>query len=212
MTLKKGHFIVVEGLEGAGKSTALKLIKHVLTPHVPELIMTREPGGTRVGEVVRELIKETRPSEPLDPRTELLLLYASRVQLLEQIIRPALDRGCWVIGDRFELSTWAYQGGGRQLDPEVIAHLSAFCLKNFKPDLIIFLDISPQQGLRRALKRGKADRIEQESLSFFTEVYDSYHQHIKTMSHVKVIDASLPLPQVQQLIHSTIEQYIHENA
>ena len=81
-----------------------------------------------------------------------------------------------------------------------------------KPDLIIFLDISPQQGLRRALKRGKADRIEQESLSFFTEVYDSYHQHIKTMSHVKVIDASLPLPQVQQLIHSTIEQYIHENA
>lgn len=212
MTSKKGHFIVVEGLEGAGKSTALSTIKRFLAERVPELITTREPGGTRVGETARQLIKETLPSEPLDPRTELLLMYASRVQLLEQMIRPALDRGCWVIGDRFELSTWAYQGGGRQLDPDVIAHLSSFCLKEFKPDLIIFLDISPQQGLKRALKRGKADRIEQESLSFFTRVYDSYHQHIKTMTHVEVIDASQPLQAVQQLIHATLEKYVQNHA
>ena len=212
MSSKKGHFIVLEGLEGAGKSTALNTIKHFLAERVPELITTREPGGTRVGEAARQLIKETVPAAPLDPRTELLLLYASRVQLLEQIIRPALDRGAWVIGDRFELSTWAYQGGGRQLDRDIIAHLSSFCLKDFKPDLIIFLDISPEQGLRRALKRGKADRIEQESLSFFTNVYNSYHEQIKTMPNVEVIDASQPLVAVQDLIRAALQRYVHDHA
>lgn len=212
MSSKKGHFIVLEGLEGAGKSTALNTIKHFLAERVPELITTREPGGTRVGEAARQLIKETLPESPLDPRTELLLLYASRVQLIEQIIRPALDRGAWVIGDRFELSTWAYQGGGRQLDHDVIAHLSSFCLKNFKPDLIIFLDISPELGLKRALKRGKADRIEQESLSFFTKVYHGYHEQIKAMPNVDVIDASQSLVVVQDLIRAALRRYIHDHA
>ena len=169
---------------------------------------TREPGGTSVGEAVRHLIKETIPTEPLDSRSELLLLYASRVQLVEQVIRPALDRGCWVLGDRFELSTWAYQGGGRKLDHNMIAQLSSFCLHDFKPDLIIFLDISPQQGLERAFKRGDADRIEQESLSFFTDVYNSYHEHIMTMSNVVIIDASKPLDVVQNLIRVALENYI----
>jgi len=207
-----GHFIVVEGLEGAGKSTALSTIKQFLVERVPELITTREPGGTRVGEAARQLIKETVSAEPLDARTELLLLYASRVQLIEQVIRPALSRGCWVIGDRFELSTWAYQGGGRKLDPEMIAHLSAFCVKDIKPDLIIFLDISPEQGLRRALKRGKADRIEQESLAFFTQVYTSYHHYIKTMTNVVCIDASKPLAVVQKLLCASLEQYLLDHA
>ncbi len=207
MTLKAGHFIVVEGLEGAGKSTALNTIKRFLAGRVSELITTREPGGTRVGEAARQLIKETVALEPLDARTELLLLYASRVQLLEQVIRPALHRGCWVVGDRFELSTWAYQGGGRQLDLDMIARLSTFCVKDIKPDLIIFLDISPEQGLRRALKRGKADRIERESLDFFTNVYNSYHHYIKSMPNVAIIDASKPLAVVQHLICTTLENY-----
>lgn len=211
MTLKAGHFIVVEGLEGAGKSTALNTIKRFLAERVPELITTREPGGTRVGEAARQLIKETVTLEPLDARTELLLLYASRVQLLEQVIRPALHRGCWVVGDRFELSTWAYQGGGRQLDLDMIARLSTFCVKDIKPDLIIFLDISPEQGLRRALKRGKADRIEQESLDFFTNVYNSYHHYIKSMPNVVIIDASKPLAVVQNLICSALENYVADH-
>jgi dTMP kinase len=211
MTLKAGHFIVVEGLEGAGKSTALNTIKRFLAERVPELITTREPGGTRVGEAARQLIKETVALEPLDARTELLLLYASRVQLLEQVIRPALHRGCWVVGDRFELSTWAYQGGGRQLDLDMIARLSAFCVKDIKPDLIIFLDISPEQGLRRALKRGKADRIEQESLDFFTNVYNSYHHYIKSMPNVVIIDANKPLAVVQNLICSALENYVADH-
>ena len=206
--LNRGHFIVVEGLEGAGKSTALHTIKLFLAKQVSEIITTREPGGTRVGEAARQLIKESVLSEPLDSRSELLLLYASRVQLLEQIIRPALNRGCWVVGDRFELSTWAYQGGGRKLDRDMIAHLSSFCLGDFKPDLIVFLDISPEQGLKRVHKRGQADRIEQESLLFFRDVYNSYREQINTMSNVVIIDASKPLVVVQNSIRSAVEKYM----
>jgi dTMP kinase len=206
--MSTGHFIVVEGLEGAGKSTAMNTIKRFLAADGVEIITTREPGGTRVGEAARQLIKESMPTEPLDPRSELLLLYASRVQLLERVIRPALERGAFVIADRFELSTWAYQGGGRQLDREMIAHLSSFCLNDLKPDLVIFLEISPQQGLMRALKRGKADRIEQESLSFFTDVHQAYQERIKAMSNVVVIDASKPLGVVQKLIRLALEQYL----
>ena len=205
--LNKGHFIVVEGLEGAGKTTALNTIKRFLSDHAIDMIATREPGGTRVGEAARQLIKETLPSEPLDPRTELLLLYASRVQLIEHVILPALNSGCWVLADRFELSTWAYQGGGRKLDQEMIAHLSKFCLRDVKPDLVIFLDISPQQGLKRALKRGKADRIEQESLDFFNDVYNGYHEQIKIMNNVVIIDASQPLATVQNAICGALEAY-----
>jgi len=209
---KKGHFIVVEGLEGAGKSTALTTIKRFLAEHDIELISTREPGGTRVGEVARTLIKEIVPDEPLDPRTELLLFYAARVQLLEQIIHPALTRGCWVLADRFELSTLAYQGGGRKLDQQVIAVLSAFCLNQFQPDLIIFLDVTPEKGLQRARMRGKTDRIEQESLVFFEDVYNSYHEQMKSMNNVALIDASQPLSVVQHLIRKTLKDYMMNHA
>lgn len=208
MSSARGRFIVVEGLEGAGKSTALSTIKRFLAPHVTEMMTTREPGGTHVGEVVRGLIKESMPTEPLDPRAELLLLYASRVQLIEQVIRPALLRGAWVLADRFELSTWAYQGGGRQLDQGMIGHLSSFCLKDITPDLILFLDISPELGLARARKRGKTDRIEQESLMFFKDVYRGYHESIKAMDNVVVIDASNPLRVVQQHICEALQTYV----
>lgn len=206
--MNKGHFIVVEGLEGAGKSTAINTIKAFLAGRGIEIMTTREPGGTRVGEAARQLIKETVPTEPLDPRSELLLLYASRVQLVEQVIAPALNRGCWVLADRFELSTWAYQGGGRKLNHEMIAHLSSFCLAGFKPDLTVFLDISPQMGLTRVHQRGKADRMEQESLSFFSDVYHSYQARIKVMDNVVVIDASKPLHVVQNLIFSALERHM----
>jgi len=204
----QGSFIVVEGLEGAGKSTALDVIKRVLTPYIPELVITREPGGTHVGEVARELIKETLPEEPLDPRTELLLFYAARVQLIEQVIRPALERGAWVLADRFELSTLAYQGGGRNLSSAMIEHLSAFCIEDIKPDLIIFMDVTPEQGMQRVVSRGKTDRIEQESMVFFNAVYDRYHHHIKTMNNVVIIDAGKPLPVVQESIRKALENYI----
>ncbi|KTD22311.1 dTMP kinase [Legionella lansingensis] len=209
---KQGRFIVVEGLEGAGKSTAIQTIRQYLQDFLPEMIITREPGGTRVGETVRNLIKENVPNESLDPRVELLLLYAARVQLLEQVIRPALNKGTWVLADRFELSTFAYQGGGRHLAQEMISTLSTFCLQNFKPDLIIFLDIKPEQGLVRARKRSAADRIEQESLAFFTDVFNSYHEMIQTMDNVICIDASQPLEKVQEDIITQLKTFIAHHA
>lgn len=202
-----GRFIVIEGLEGAGKSTAIEIMRQVLAPHIAELIVTREPGGTHVGEVARELIKQSIPEEPLDPRAELLLFYAARVQLIEQVIRPALARGAWVLADRFELSTLAYQGGGRNLSLNMIQQLSSFCLENIKPDLTLFMDITPEQGMQRVLSRGKADRIEQESMVFFNRVYESYHAHIKTMDNVVTVDASQPLQTVRQSIKAVIEHY-----
>lgn len=208
MIAKQGHFIVVEGLEGAGKSTALLTIKRFLKEFVPELIVTREPGGTHVGEVVRTLVKEVLPSEALDPRAELLLFYAARVQLLQEVIRPALARGAWVLADRFELSTFAYQGGGRGLDSGMLEHLSAFCLDDFKPDLLLFLDITPERGLQRARRRGKIDRIEQESLAFFTKVAQAYQQKLKTMNHAVIIDANQSLPVVQEEICHTLKNYL----
>lgn len=209
---KQGKFIVVEGLEGAGKSTAIQTIKQFLENIAPELLLTREPGGTRVGEVVRNLIKEKVEGEVIDPRVELLMLYAARVQLLEQVIHPALNRGCWVLADRFELSTYAYQGGGRHLDKQIISFLSSFCVKNLKPDLIVFLDIEPLQGLRRVKQRGVVDRIEQESLSFFTDVYNCYHEMIKSMNNVICIDASQPLEIVQKSIITQLNLFITDNA
>lgn len=211
MSPNKGRMIVVEGLEGAGKSTALHTIKQYLAPLVPSLINTREPGGTHVGEVVRELVKGFHDTEPLDSRSELLLFYAARVQLLNQVILPALAKGAWILADRFELSTWAYQGGGRKLDEGMIQALSKFCLQGFEPDLILYLDISPELGLARAKARGNFDRIEQEAIGFFNDVYTSYHKHIRLMKNVVVIDASQSLEEVQVNIRTTLQVFLNEH-
>lgn len=209
---ERGRFIVVEGLEGAGKSTAIETIKNYLQNCTADILLTREPGGTRIGEIVRQLLKEKIEGETIDPRCELLMLYAARVQLLEQVIRPALNKGHWVIADRFELSSFAYQGGGRQLDLQMISHLSDFCLGNFKPDLILFLDISPEEGLNRVKKRGLSDRIEQESLAFFNRVYKGYQERIQSMNHVIRIDASQPIERVQESILSQLKTFVFPNA
>lgn len=206
----QGRFIVVEGLEGAGKSTAVEIIRYYLTQHALRFITTREPGGTTVGEAVRSLIKHMPNDECLDAKAELLLLYASRVQLVEQTIKPALNEGVWVLSDRFELSTYAYQGGGRGIADAMIAQLSDFCLKGFAPDLIFFMDVSPKTGLERALMRGSADRIEQESLDFFTRVSNAYHAKIKEMKHVVVIDANQSVLEVQQQIKDALAHYLCE--
>jgi len=208
MNVKPGRFIVVEGLEGAGKTTAMKTIKRLLAELQFDVVTTREPGGTFVGEAVRQVIKESPATEPLDARTELLLFYAARVQLLEQVIKPALRSGRWVLADRFELSSFAYQGGGRHVDERMLQSLSAFCVGDCQPDLIVFLDIDPQQGLERAMMRGKLDRMEQESLAFFNDVYTSYHRYIKALPNVIVIDASKPLSVVQTMIRTELHHAI----
>lgn len=210
--INRGHFIVVEGLEGAGKTSAIQTLKQVLTARGKTCISTREPGGTAMGEVIRGLIKNTIPDEPLDARAELLLFYAARVQLFEQVIRPALQGGIWVLADRFELSTFAYQGGGRQLDQSMIKALSTFCLKDFQPDLILFLDLPPKLGFERVHKRGPIDRIEQESMSFFNAVHASYQEQIKALPNVVCIDATQEMNTVQQAIRQQFESYLNKDA
>lgn len=208
----KGKMIVVEGLEGAGKSTAMKTITAYLQSQITSLVITREPGGTPLGEALRQLIKAKNDDQILDSRAELLLLYAARVQLLEQIIKPSLEQGKWVLADRFELSTFAYQGGGRGIDESIINHLSAMCLQGFQPDLIIFLDIKPEQGLERVKSRGQFDRIENESLLFFNKVYDSYHKIIKKMNNVIIIDASQSVDKVQESLLTQLKYYVAHHA
>lgn len=196
----KGRFIVVEGLEGAGKSSVVEALIQKLHEHHISCIQTREPGGTKIGECLRTLIKLGCEDERLLPKSELLLLYASRMQLIEQVIRPALDAGTWVISDRFELSTFAYQGGGRQLDIRMIESLSSFCLQDFKPDCVFFLDIMPEQGLNRAYLRGETDHIEQESKAFFSRVYHAYQTRIALMPEVISINALQPFERVMEMI------------
>lgn len=195
-----GKYIVVEGLEGAGKTTAIKTIKRFFTEHGVNFITTREPGATVVGENIRNILKDESIKDSLDARTELLLFYAARIELITHIIKPALMKGDYVISDRFELSSFAYQGGGRNISPDMLNVLSNFCVEELRPDLIIFLDIPPGVGLERAKLRGNLDRIEQESAEFFTNVYNAYHHYLNRYDNVVKIDASLPITVVQRII------------
>lgn len=205
MNRQRGRFIVVEGLEGAGKSTAMKTLQQFLQKRLPKVVLAREPGGTRVGEAVRTLVKEHLH---LDNRTELLLLYAARVQLIQEIIEPALQQGHWVLCDRFELSTLAYQGGGRQMDNMLIKTLSTACLQGFKPDLTFFLDISPEKGLERAGKRGQLDRIECESDIFFQRVHKAYQVAAAQDDTLVRIDAEQPWSLVQTVLLHHLERFV----
>ncbi len=207
---KRGKLLVIEGLEGAGKSTAVQTLTELLAGHNIKTIHTREPGGTPVGEILRTIVKNPEYKESLESKTELLLLYASRIQLVQQIIKPALEQGVWVIADRFELSTFAYQGGGRGLDLDFIQSLSAFCLEGFEPDLTIFLDINPKVGMQRANLRGKLDRIEQQSIAFFQAVYETYKDQIEHRSNMLKIDASLKLDEVQKAIREGVGRLLFQ--
>jgi dTMP kinase len=201
-----GSFIVIEGLEGAGKSTAMHVLQASLNMRQINFITTREPGGTIFAEKIRDILKEPQ-TEVLDPRAELLLFYAARIQLLETVIRKNLAQGVWVLADRFELSSFAYQGYGRSLDIEFMQVLSKFSLQNFKPDLILFLDIEPSIGLERALTRGPQDRIEAEQLDFFTRVSRGYKELIAGMDNVVTIDASLSVAEVAGQIQAALDAY-----
>lgn len=197
---KAGKFIVVEGLEGAGKSSAIATIKQWLEQQGASVVCTREPGGTPLAEKLRTLVKQVDPSEQLAAETELLLMYAARVQLLSNVIRPALADGHWVLADRHDLSSRAYQGGGRQIDDKLIDAIRLAVLGDTRPDFTLYLDIDPALGLARAAQRGELDRIEQEQLAFFQRTRLRYQQLAASEPAIVTIDASQPLPQVQTAI------------
>lgn len=205
-----GQFIVIEGLEGAGKSTAVGVIEQVLTAAEIPFIQVREPGGTPLAESLRELIKQPW-EEQVSAETELLVMYAARIQLLRNVIMPALKKGVWVIGDRHDLSSQAYQGGGRQLGNELLQTLRDISLGNFRPDLTLYLDIDPELGLARARGRGQLDRIEREDLNFFVRTQARYLELAREDQRIQVIDASQQLSQVETAIRSVVQQHLERS-
>ena len=202
-------FIVVEGLEGAGKSTAIQAIVETLHEFgVDQITRTREPGGTVLAEKMRELVKQEHEGEVLQDMTELLLMYAARVQLVENVIKPALEKGSWVVGDRHDMSSQAYQGGGRQISRQTMQSLKQTTLGDFKPDLTLYLDIDPKVGLERARGRGELDRIEKMDISFFERTRERYLEIAGSDDSVIVVNAEQTIDKVAQDIKSALKQWL----
>ncbi|EGR2794418.1 dTMP kinase [Vibrio navarrensis] len=209
--MNKTKFIVVEGLEGAGKSTAISTVLDVLgQAGIQDVVQTREPGGTPLAEKLRALVKEEHSGEHLHDMTELLLLYAARVQLVENVIKPALAQGQWVVGDRHDMSSQAYQGGGRQISPLLMKNLRDTALGEFKPDFTIYMDIDPKVGLERARGRGELDRIEKMDISFFERTRQRYLQIAQADPSVVIINAEQAIDAVAQDIRTVLQKWLVE--
>lgn len=197
--------IAVEGIEGSGKSSAMQCVIDTLkTLGVTDITTTREPGGTPMAESMRALLKHGLESEMPTDQTEVLLMYASRSQLLHHVIWPALEKGQWVVADRHNLSSLAYQGGGRGIDKQVMETLSDFCVQGFKPGLTLFLDVSLENSEKRVLQRGQKDRIEKEEKAFFKRVRDTYLAYAESDDSILCIDANRSLDEVQDSIKDAV--------
>ncbi|EOW6734161.1 dTMP kinase [Cronobacter dublinensis] len=206
-------YIVIEGLEGAGKTTARNLVVETLKSlGITDLTFTREPGGTVLAEKLRSLVLDIKSvgDEVITDNAEVLLFYAARVQLVETVIKPALARGEWVIGDRHDLSTQAYQGGGRGIDRALLTTLRQAVLGDFAPDLTIYMDVDPRIGLERARARGELDRIEQESLDFFNRTRARYLELAAADPRIVTIDACQTLDAVSRDIRATVTRWVQE--
>nr|WP_219857354.1 MULTISPECIES: dTMP kinase [unclassified Pseudomonas] len=199
-----GLFITLEGPEGAGKSTNRDYLAERLRAQGIEVVLTREPGGTPLAERIRDVLL-TPGDEPMNPDTELLLVFAARAQHLAEVIRPALARGAVVICDRFTDSTYAYQGGGRGLSMERITTLETFVQGDLRPDLTLLFDLPVEVGMARASARGRLDRFELEGQAFFDAVRSAFLQRAKAEpTRYYLLDAAQPLSQVQQAIDALL--------
>lgn len=204
--MKSGRFITLEGGEGVGKSVNLAFIREWLVAQLGvDVLVTREPGGTPVGEDIRRLFLQ---QEGLLPETELLLVFAARVQHLRQVIEPALAQGVWVLCDRFTDASYAYQCGGRGVEAARVAYLEDWLQGGLRPDLTLLLDTPPAVGKARAQGRGAEDRFDAESECFYARVRQAYLQRAEREPHrIKRVDATHPLPQVQAAIAGILEQW-----
>ena len=200
-----GKFITIEGTEGVGKSTNLAYVHEWLTNRGVDVVVTREPGGTPLAEEIRTLLLAKR-DEAVDETAELLLVFAARAQHLQQVIKPALARGAWVLCDRFTDATYAYQGGGRGLDVATIAQLEQLVQGDLRPDLTLVLDIDVELGLQRARQRAELDRFESEAVAFFERVRAAYRALAEASpARYAVVNAGQPLVAVQQDIDRVLQ-------
>ena len=201
----KGHFITLEGGDGSGKTTQIELLSDYLRGRGIDAYMTREPGGTRLGEALRGIILHS--SDPIDDKVELLLMFAARSQHITEVIKPRLASGQWVLSDRFTDATFAYQGGGRQVAIKDIEGLQIFVQGDFTSDKTILLDLPVEQGILRLTRRGEAhDRIEQQDLAFKRRVREAYlERYRQCRSRIALVDASGTIAQVHQAIRTEVE-------
>ena len=202
--MKRGYFITLEGGEGAGKSTALPFVRDWLAQAGHEVVVTREPGGTELGERVRDLLLHRRELH-MSTETETLLMFAARAEHLVQVIRPALAAGKTVLCDRFTDATYAYQGGGRGLPAARIAELEAWVQGALRPDLTLLLDVPVEMGLVRANQRSAPDRFEREQREFFERMRAAYLERARhEPQRVHVIDAARDLAAVQTQLQAVL--------
>lgn len=206
--MKRGRFITVEGVEGVGKSTQLALLETHLRAQAIELIMTREPGGSPLAEQIRTLLLTPR-DDAMAVDAELLLVFAARADHLATRIVPALERGHWVVSDRFTDATFAYQGAGRGISVTRIAELERWVQGALRPDRVIILDLPPEEGARRASRRAEPDRFEREQLDFFHRARDMYLERARQdPQRYRVVNASGELETVHARIVDVIEDLL----
>jgi dTMP kinase len=203
-----GYFITFEGSEGCGKTTQIEALAKAFSSMGKTVVITREPGGTLIGEKIRNLLQDPSYKNEISDITELLLFCASRAELIASCIQPALDRGEIVICDRFYDSTYVYQGLGRAIDMDTVEKLNQITVGTLKPDLTILLDLDTKIGIQRAKNRqsGELDRIENESLAFFEAVRNGYLEIAKKEpARFKVIDGELNVATIQEMIWETVK-------
>lgn len=201
----RGKFITVEGTEGVGKSTNMAFVENYLQQAGIDVVVTREPGGTPLSEKIRDMLLDAKQVAICED-TELLMMFAARAQHLNELILPALDKGQWVLCDRFTDASYAYQGGGRGIDETRIAELEQWVQGDLRPDLTLLLDMPIDEGLERAGKRSAPDRFEQEKQDFFEKVRNCYLERAERYpERFKVIDARPAIEQVQQQITEALE-------
>jgi dTMP kinase len=203
-----GKLITLEGGEGAGKSTVLDSVRALLVERGVDLVVTREPGGTPAGEAIRAVLLDPR-LKGLSAETELLLMFASRAQLVREVIQPALAAGKWVLSDRFTDASFAYQGGGRKQPVSRIADLEIWAAAGLKPDLTLLLDLPVAEGMKRANGRGQADRIEMENADFFERVRETYRERAAAdPKRFRVIDSGQPLDTVLASVRGVVSAFL----
>ncbi|MFK8027816.1 MAG: dTMP kinase [Gammaproteobacteria bacterium] len=206
----KGRFISLEGIEGSGKSTQVSFVIDYLQSKNIEVVSTREPGGTLVGERIRDVLLDNQlPSMHMD--TELMLMFAARVEHVKRVILPALESGQWVVCDRFYDATYAYQGYGRQIDLKRIDALKEFSVGDLAPDLTLLLDVTLDVSMERVTKRGNKDRFENEKIEFYKKVREGYLTIAKSdPDRVVIVDATGMIDEVQAEIQIKLDELLNE--
>jgi dTMP kinase len=208
----RGRFVTFEGGEGAGKSTVLAAIAALLDRHQVRHRMTREPGGTPVGEALRALVLDPK-LHGITAETETLMMFAARAQHVADVIEPALASGLWVISDRYTDASYAYQGGGRGVALDMLRALEACATRGLVPDLTFLLDVPVEEGMKRVAGRGTSDRMESETVAFFERVRAAYLERAKAEpARFRVIEATRPLAEVVGRVESELARFIEAQA